>query len=399
MILLIWSSSAQAEDEWRAHEWGTFTTFHAPEGDMEYWYPIGKNEPGELPEFVGMNVFTKGGMMVNARMETPVIYFYTDRLRSVDVKATYVDGNITERYPWKSGVGSVGQWENLLVYPPGELGEDEITPPVGEAGVGEHYYHAREVPEAAMVLRASGREPQAERFIFYRGAGPMKTDLRPVLREGGELMLSNHRDDEPATHLWAVMVDGDTVRWGKLPAVPARDENDKAGVIEVNLSQLDEAVSENAVPSMRESFESALISEGLTRKEAEAMVKTWSDSWFVEPGTRVFRVMPRKVVDAMLPLEITPKPDVINRVFVHRMELLSPEARDVILAALEDVELDHGKVREVAELEFGRFRNAALSSAALYRNQQFANETQRRQQLLQMAGTDLESDLAEATAK
>ncbi|MEM0897357.1 MAG: hypothetical protein AAGJ79_10765, partial [Verrucomicrobiota bacterium] len=109
-IFLGIAGNLNANDEWRAHEWGTFTTFHAPEGDMEYWYPVGKNKAGELPEFVGTSIVTKGGLMVEARMETPVIYFYTNRPRSIDVEAEYVGGSVTESYPWKDGAGSDGNW-------------------------------------------------------------------------------------------------------------------------------------------------------------------------------------------------------------------------------------------------------------------------------------------------
>ncbi|MEM0898264.1 MAG: hypothetical protein AAGJ79_15450, partial [Verrucomicrobiota bacterium] len=334
-----------------------------------------------------------------ARMETPVIYFYTNRPRSIDVEAEYVGGSVTESYPWKDGAGSDGNWRNLLVYPPGALGRETVEPPVGESDRGNHYYHAREVPDAAMVLRTTGKEPQAERFIFYRGAGPMSTDVKPILRHGGELTLMNNRMSGAANHLWALQVAGGKLRWAKLPAIPARNEKNGAGVIRARVLDWEEKASGEALPELGKSFIGSLVNEGLTLDEAAAMVKTWSDSWFVEPGTRVFRILPREVVDDLLPLKITPEPDVVERVFVHRMELLAPEARDLILGALENEDVEPGQVREIAELGFGRFRTAAVSSAAAYRNQQFAAETARRQQNLLMAGADLEMDLVELLLK
>ena len=44
---------------------------------------------------------------------------------------------------------------------------------------------------------------------------------------------------------------------------------------------------------------------GLYRKEALAMVETWQDSWF-EEGMRVFYIVPRAMVDRVLPLEVNP---------------------------------------------------------------------------------------------
>ena len=72
-----------------------------------------------------------------------------------------------------------------------------------------------------------------------------------------------------------------------------------------------------------------LSSQGLFEKEADAMLKTWRDSWF-EEGVRVFYIMPRKNTDAILPITIDPKPSELIRVLVGRMELITPEIeRDV----------------------------------------------------------------------
>ena len=49
----------------------------------------------------------------------------------------------------------------------------------------------------------------------------------------------------------------------------------------------------------------SLVKQGLYRKEAAAMVSTWSDSWF-EEGTRLFYFMPQSKVDEILPLQIRP---------------------------------------------------------------------------------------------
>ena len=37
------------------------------------------------------------------------------------------------------------------------------------------------------------------------------------------------------------------------------------------------------------------------------MIDTWRDSWF-EEGMRIFYILPRKAVDGVLPLKITPSP-------------------------------------------------------------------------------------------
>jgi len=65
------------------------------------------------------------------------------------------------------------------------------------------------------------------------------------------------------------------------------------------------------------------------------MIESWRDSWF-EEGTRLFHIVPRTAIDAILPLEIDPTPAGVARVFVGRMELVTPatekEIKDALLA-------------------------------------------------------------------
>ena len=59
--------------------------------------------------------------------------------------------------------------------------------------------------------------------------------------------------------------------------------------------------------SLHAALEKMLIDGGLYAREASAMLETWRDSWF-EDGTRIFYIVPRTSVDAILPLTITPAP-------------------------------------------------------------------------------------------
>lgn len=63
------------------------------------------------------------------------------------------------------------------------------------------------------------------------------------------------------------------------------------------------------------------------------MIKTWSDSW-QEEGSRIFYIVPRGFVDEILPLRIEPKPAQTVRVFVGRMELITPDTERAVEAAL-----------------------------------------------------------------
>ena len=63
------------------------------------------------------------------------------------------------------------------------------------------------------------------------------------------------------------------------------------------------------------------------------MVETWRDSWF-EDGVRLFYVLPQAAVDAILPLQIDPRPANVKRVFVGRMEIVTPEIESEVAEAL-----------------------------------------------------------------
>lgn len=63
------------------------------------------------------------------------------------------------------------------------------------------------------------------------------------------------------------------------------------------------------------------------------MIETWGDSWF-EEGSRLIYILPESAVNAMLPLEISPAPARIARVFVGRIELITPETKQAVRDAI-----------------------------------------------------------------
>src|SRR5579871_5076443 len=86
------ASAADLDNDYVAHEWGTFTSVQGADGVQMFWDPL---VAPDLPRFVydrqhlphgnkfPVIVGGKIGVMARQRMETPVIYFYSDRLRTV----------------------------------------------------------------------------------------------------------------------------------------------------------------------------------------------------------------------------------------------------------------------------------------------------------------------------
>src|SRR5581483_10886643 len=88
-----------------AHEWGTFTSFSGSDGVPVGFYPNNDDLPGfvyfqEGDGLTKSNRLQRGGTV---SMETPVIYFYTDRDMRVSVKVDFPRGWITEWYPFAAG--------------------------------------------------------------------------------------------------------------------------------------------------------------------------------------------------------------------------------------------------------------------------------------------------------
>lgn len=86
------------------------------------------------------------------------------------------------------------------------------------------------------------------------------------------------------------------------------------------------------------------------------MIETWRDSWF-EPGLRLFYIVPRAAIDDVLPLEVTPAPASVARVFVGRIELITPAMADEVRTAL--AARDGATIRK-----YGRFLHPVLNRLA-----------------------------------
>jgi hypothetical protein len=111
-----------------------------------------------------------------------------------------------------------------------------------------------------------------------------------------------------------------------------------------------------SVDALRTELAAMLAAEGLYPREARAMVETWRDSWF-EEGTRIFYLIPKAAIDARLPLDISPSPASVARVFVGRLELITPEMKDDVERALMANDLD-------ALSRHGRFLDAIVAQIA-----------------------------------
>jgi len=110
-----------------------------------------------------------------------------------------------------------------------------------------------------------------------------------------------------------------------------------------------------SVDALGGDLEGVLVAQGLYPDEAHAMVNTWRDSWF-EEGSRLIYIVPRRFIDNILHLTIHPAPAQIVRVFVGRLEIVTPATARAVEAAMASKD-------EVSLNKYGRFLEPILQIA------------------------------------
>lgn len=350
-----------------AHEWGTFTAVIGSDGREVPWWTPALEGPAALPEFVGSPMpFLAGKSGAFAlpkllRMETPVIYFYADRPKSLIVS---VDDSLmptTEVYPAVDEGVKNRQWTVEIRPPRDEIGR--LMPVVGERGA--HYAHAREVPEAWWVAKTAAKgKKEVEKFIFYRGAGQATMPRRILRMEEDGIIAKQGRGA-----LFLIEMEASAgLRWTRIG--PGAVEADEAGVIRIPRPAADPDARRDE-PTLVAALADELAAAGLTRPEAAAMVKTWREAWLGEKGLRVLEVLPREWVDSTLPLTISPAPASLERVFVGRWEILTPLIEQQVRDALELTGGPEARIEALRKLDLRRFGMAAFDRAAQIRDAQF----------------------------
>ncbi len=333
-------AAPQSDEEFVAHEWGTFTSVQGADGVQMIWNPFIRTD---LPGFVysrgraanyGWRLSdyeVKGDMTTIVRMETPVIYFYSGEPRTVDATVKFPQGRITEWYPQATALGpsiavnaadkaftpqSLIEWKGvtILARDTKEISAEQLIREKGD----NHYYEAR-VTDANLLRMNSpkGKGTEYERDLFYRGAGNFQAPLRLTLLPGDTLRLLT-TNVEPVSDLFVLTIRNGMARYQYVDHVTASEAR------EVQLNEKAFAPLSDVREQIMREMAAALVKQGLYEREATAMVNTWKDQWFAEDGVRALYILPRAWTDRALPLTINPAPKQVARVMVGRAELITP---------------------------------------------------------------------------
>jgi hypothetical protein len=340
------------------HEWGTFTSVAGGDGASLDWRPLAG--PSDLPSFVydisrEPRGFRHGGQIGQCspdhkdcgkdctqgtiRMETPVIYFYADRETTVSVKVDFPKGRITEWYPAARNALQGIDWGQVRILP---NAQQDFPKEAGES----HYYPARET-DASPVRVCIAKKPEIEKFLFYRGVGTFDLPLKVTL--AGDKVTVRNVGKDPIDQV--VLFENRGGKIGYRIHCYLKDE-----VV------LERPAADHGIDSLIADLTKILTGQGLYLKEAQAMVKTWRDSWF-EPGLRVFYTVPGMATAHLLPLTMSPAPTELKRVLVGRAEIITPEMEAAITGIAAKLGSDALETREAATKAlgaYGRFAEPVL---------------------------------------
>ena len=365
------------------HEWGTFTSVAGADGSAIDWDALGCKD--DLPQFVNAEQYRgfKWRLDGTVRMETPVMYFYSPHEITARVKVFFPRGVITEWYPngdtaiYESkalmdrmeaslgrGTGKSRMYSGDTVYKTESLvdsyptGLDPLlvrldknlngidtslrqlmgaiawsdikvqpgTTPDYPVESGPSRYYAARGTDAAPIAVGD----QHEKFLFYRGVGRFQVPLSARVSADGKVAVGNRGADAvPAVFLFENR--GGRLGYRNVGALAST--NPDKGLLDTAQVTLDRPSLDGSLSHLRYDLENALIAQGLYLKEAQAMVDTWRDSWF-EEGSRLIYIVPSPAIDTILPLHVEPAASQTARVFVGRIELVTPETKRSVEEAL-----------------------------------------------------------------
>lgn len=350
LMCLVQAIATSSHAKLKAHEWGTFTSlvgsngvtqngmYHEDEKLPDFVHPFGEissDPPAPLlppsrpapprprePICKGMPCGAFQRLVVTQKMETPVIYFYSDEALRVRVNVRFPEGAITETFPAPVATFPLPS-ENVTLANGNTTFDINVLPSltgnVPQVEAGNIYSHARNV--ASNIIQSGG---EFEKFIFYRGLGRFQPRIS-MTSNNGALRLMASRANMPQA---AFLVHVDERGSGQLMQIEGMKADQPLEIPSRHIATLRHHALHFypfEVYRGREASEllvNALVKAGLFQDEAVAMVNTWENGYLKVPGLRMLYILPRTEPDEILPLTIAPRPDNLERVFVGRIEIL-----------------------------------------------------------------------------
>ncbi len=290
---------------------------------------------------------------VTVKMETPVIYFYGDDAGKVNVKVGFNGGTISQWYPQRKSGDTpnkmTGEGFEILPALKKELGAREMVlykpldfSKMYEGGI---EWDVEVIPKAesdpAFTFKADETTTwiyprvsdanmlkvgdEYEDFLFYRGIGNFPL---PVVFsvDAEETLHVENKSNEAVPFAFAFENIEGKFRYSVINSV----EPGKTATVK----ETEWTTPVNQQVEVFQQMRKGLMAQGLSLEESNGMIKTWWQSYFGQPGLRVFWVVPQGELEKTLPLTLSPAPEKQVRVLVGRADVMRPRLEKKMIAAL-----------------------------------------------------------------
>lgn len=351
------------------HEWGSMK--HQIGTSTSEFDLIGEDQ-SDLPSFV--KVWADKPAIRPQAVEKPILYFYTQEQRKVNVTVRFPEGVLTQWYPDVSffmpqhdGRGRLGNNQapsprnGALAWQQVELKPDMDASKFAKVDQNHPWWHTARDTDAVPVRVIKDGQEAVERFLFYRGAGSYKPMVMPTRNEPGrDLSVTVPFSQIDLRGVFLVRVNDSGATIAHAPVLRAQGTMQLGGPD--HIKPTDQA-AQSAKAQLIESLEAA----GLFPKEAQGLVKIWGDDMFTTPGERLLYLMPSNEVERLLPLDIQPAPSQTVRTLIAWVELSTPEAEKKIMDLVKKLGSEDAQVRSAADAELrslDRFAEAILQRVA-----------------------------------
>ncbi len=289
-------------------------------------YSVGDGTEGDA--YTGINIQND-----TIRMETPVLYFYSEKELDISIDVKFPNGSIGEWFPKRENGELISKdyFEYHSLIDPFESKKIlDLKNYTGNISWKAKILEPKNKSNFSISTKAnewiSPRETESnlvqigneiEKYIFYRGIAnfdnPISTKIK---REGKEKILSlNNLLNEKIPFVFVLQNNYSTkkkfVFWsGSLK------ENQN---FQISLNEKEaKDFSENHILEFKQALEKA----GLYPKEANAMMNTWKESYFEkQSGLTIFYIVPEKKLNQLLPIKFSVQPDEFKRAFIGRIKI------------------------------------------------------------------------------
>ena len=261
---------------------------------------------------------------ITQKMETPVIYFYSNKEMDVSVRVDFPKGVISQWFPNVSSVNpseeaknGYGVWDVKIL--------NKKTAVLAATSGNSIWNPSRETN--ANILKVDN---ELEKLIFYRGLGDFDTPLSIVENRGHITVKNNSNQDIKGITLLNHRVGKN--EYAHIDLLKANSEFTFIRFSDRKNNHVQRfATYKDYLASAQKTIVKDLVASGLYSDESQAMVNTWKGGYFQTEGLRLLYVLPIEWTEELLPIKMKPTPKELVRTLVGRVEILTGEDDKKIL--------------------------------------------------------------------